>query len=356
MDIKRLKELLTEKQIIEIMKSLGADAIVGGNNNELLFRTICHCGDSHKLYFYRDSKSFHCYSNCGQMDIFNIIMNVLNINIHGAIKYVNNMFQIETYEMQEGFSDGDIVNKDWEILKSHQRVGSKEHERNFNILDEKLLNKFYRYYHPAFYKDGISFKTLYKFGIRYDILNQRIIIPHYDEHGNLIAIRCRNLNKDLIAEGKKYTPVVIDGRLLSAKTSLYLYGLNFNRENIKKTKRVILLESEKAVMQLDTILGQENNIGVALSSSALSVVQVALLKDLGVEEVIVALDKEYEEYGTNEEKLYAMKIRKGIINKLTPHFSVSVMWDKEDLLNKKDSPTDRGIDIFKALYQNRIKI
>ena len=356
MDIKRLKELLTEKQIIEIMKSLGADAIVSGNNNELLFRTICHCGDSHKLYYYRDSKSFHCYSNCGQMDIFNIIMNVLNINIHGAIKYVNNMFQIETYEMQEGFSDGDIVNKDWEILKSHQRVGSKEHERNFNILDEKLLNKFYRYYHPAFYKDGISFKTLYKFGIRYDILNQRIIIPHYDEHGNLIAIRCRNLNKDLIAEGKKYTPVVIDGRLLSAKTSLYLYGLNFNRENIKKTKRVILLESEKAVMQLDTILGQENNIGVALSSSALSVVQVAILKDLGVEEVIVALDKEYEEYGTNEEKLYAMKIRKGIINKLTPHFSVSVMWDKEGLLNKKDSPTDRGIDIFKALYQNRIKI
>ena len=44
MDIKRLKELLTEKQIIEIMKSLGADAIVSGNNNELLFYLIVYIG------------------------------------------------------------------------------------------------------------------------------------------------------------------------------------------------------------------------------------------------------------------------------------------------------------------------
>lgn len=358
MDAKKLKEILTIEQMIQLVGSLGADIKTSSNPNEVLFRTICHCGDSHKLYFYKDSKEFFCYSNCGHMDIFNLLENVKGFSITQSINFICNMFGISNgTSMVEGFFDEAPITLDLEILSRYDEsyVKPVDMSREFKYIDESILNRFYKYYHPAFYEDGISLQTLYKFGIRYDILNQRIIIPHRDEIGGLIAIRCRNLDEDMVEAGFKYMPITIDNKLLSAKTSKYLYGLYYNKDNIKKTKKVILLEAEKAVMQLDTIL-EGNNIGLALMSSSLSLIQVELLKDLGVEEVIVALDKEYEKYGSKEEKAYAMKIRKGIINKLLPYFTVTVMWDDEDLIDFKDSPTDKGKEIFMKLFNKRIKV
>lgn len=356
MDIKKLKKLITEEQIIQLVLSLGADIRTGSNSNEVWFKTICHNGDSHKLYFYRDSKEFHCYSNCGQMDIVTLVQKVKNFNISEAIAYISNMFGFGSYSMVEGFYDSPATSADLEILSRYELEPKQvDMTREFKYIAEEILERFYKYYHPAFYEDGISIQTLYKFGIRYDILNRRIIIPHRDELGGLIAIRCRNLDEEMVEAGFKYMPIIVDGELLSAKTGKYLYGLYYNKENIKKLKKVILFEAEKAVMQLDTIL-EGNNIGLSLMSSSLNLIQVELLKELGVEEVIVALDKEYEEYGTKEEKAYAMKIRKGIINKLLPYFTVSVIWDRDNTLGFKESPTDRGAEVFHKLFRERIKI
>lgn len=355
MKAKELKELITEDQIIHIMHHLGADSKPGGNDNEICFKTICHGGDSHKLYFYRDSKHFHCYSNCGHMDIINIVQNVLDISVTSAISYICDMFGFSNGDMKEGFSMIMDQTDDWQTLNDHCKEYDEHGVREFNVIDDKILEQYYDYYHSSFYNDGISIATLQKFGIKYDILEQRVIIPHHNEKGELIAIRCRNLDQDLIDSGRKYMPIIHKGKLLSAKTNSYLYGLYYNQDNIRRMKSVVLLESEKAVMQLDTILGK-NNIGVALSSSNLSDTQVLLLKELGVTEVIVALDKEYKKYNTVEEKIYAMKIRKGIINKLSRYFSVSVMWDIEDLLDYKDSPTDKGSDVYFKLFNNRLKV
>lgn len=356
MDIKKLKELLTEEQIIQLVISLGADIRTGSNDNEVWFRTICHGGDSHKLYFYRDSKEFHCYSNCGQMDIITLVQKVKNFTISEAISFICNTFGFGNYSMVEGLFDTPTTSIDLEILSRYEGEPKQvDMTREFKYVTEEILERFYKYYHPSFYEDGISIQTLYKFGIKYDILNRRVIIPHRDELGGLVAIRCRNIDEEMVEAGFKYMPITVDGKLLSAKTSKYLYGLYYNKENIKKLKRVILLESEKAVMQLDTIL-EGNNIGLSLMSSSLSLIQVELLKELGVEEVIVALDKEYEEYGTKEEKAYAMKIRKGIINKLLPYFTVSVIWDRDNTLGLKESPTDKGAEVFHKLFRERIKV
>ena len=356
MDAKKLKELISVEQIVQLVTSLGADIKQGSNDNEIWFRTICHGGDSHKLYFYKDSKEFHCYSNCGQMDIINLVQNVKDFTVTEAISYISNMFGFGSYTMVEGFFDSPATTLDLEILSRYEEQPKQvDMTREFKYINEDVLERFYKYYHPSFYNDGISIQTLYKFGIRYDILNRRVIIPHRDELGGLIAIRCRNLDEELIEAGFKYMPITIGKELLSAKTSKYLYGLYYNKETIKKLKKVILLESEKAIMQLDTIL-EGNNIGVSLMSSSLSLIQVQLLRELGVEEVIVALDKEYEEYGSKEEKAYAMKVRKGIINKLLPYFTVSVIWDRDNTLGLKESPTDRGAEVFHKLFRERMKI
>ena len=50
MDAKKLKQLLTLEQIIKLMEVLGADYLPDNGSNFLMYRTVCHCGDSHKLY------------------------------------------------------------------------------------------------------------------------------------------------------------------------------------------------------------------------------------------------------------------------------------------------------------------
>lgn len=351
LDAKSLKDRLTVGNIIQLMEEMGANGVVGSNENEILFQTICHGGDSHKLYFYKDTKTFYCYTNCGALDIFNIIENVYGFNLQESMNYVCNKFGI--YQMfSETFGDTVEVDANWSIINSYNRGSQREVWKEFNIIDEKTLNKFYDFYHPNFLNDNIDKFAMNKFEIKFDILNNRIIIPHRNDNGDLIAIRCRNLDTEMVEGGRKYMPITIDKKLLSAPSKQYFYGLYQNKENIKKHKRVILVESEKAVLQYESYFPSKN-ICLALSGSNLSDFQKDILIELGVREVVVALDKEYVRCATPEEKLYIKKVNNMIVNKLNC-FDVSVMWDFSNLLNLKDSPLDKGKEVFETLYKNKI--
>lgn len=352
---KEVKERLTLKQILILMEDLGADAIESRNPNEIHFRTVCHGGDSHKLYFYLDSRNFHCYTGCGSMDILKVLQNALGISLTKAIEYIAMRFGMEdVFKVGFGKEETTVDNEDWSLMSSFKmRTTIEEKPKEIRVIDENVLNHFYKMAHRSFLNDGINISTIAKFGIMYDIYNDRIIIPHRNEDGELIAIRCRNLDEELVSTGRKYMPIIIDNKLLSAPTGQYFYGLHLNKDNIKRFKKVILLESEKAVMQLDTMY-PETNIGLALSSSNLSKFQIEILKSLGVEEVIVALDKEFDTLGSNEEIMYRKRIMKTILNRLKAEgFMVSVIWDSFNLLSRKDSPTDKGKTTFDKLLSSR---
>ena len=352
MDIKELKNKLTLEDIIEILEDLGAEPRESNNLNVIQCKTICHCGNSHKLYLYKDSLNLHCYTNCGTMDIIQLVCNVLDCSIGKAIHYIQSKLNIHESSFKFGFDA--TYEDDVELLDSildKNKVVKKEEWKPFKCIDEKVLKQFYDYYHKAFYEDNISFEVLRKFEIKYDILNQRIIIPHRGADGSLIAVRCRNLLEDLVNNGQKYMPIIYKNEFLSAPTNQYFYGLYQNKDNIKACKKVIIVEAEKSVMQYETMF-PNSNITLALSSSNLSNFQIEILKELGVEEVIIALDKEFDYIGTDDEKLYFNKIKKTIIDKLN-FCKVSLIWDTKNLLNKKDSPTDRGREIFLELYKNR---
>lgn len=352
---KEIKEALTSEQIIDLLDELGAEPKQTNIENEVVCRTICHTGDSHKLYFFKDSKEFMCYTNCGHLDIINLLENVMKLTFLDACKFLIKRFNLKNLESsKQGFATekiGEDFRRLKEISSNQQKTRDQEELKTY---DKEILNNFHKLYHPFFYEDGITIETMKKFDIRYDILNQRIIIPHLDENGELVAVRCRNTDEILIEEGMKYMPITHEGVLLSAKTTKYFYGLYYNKKNILTTKKVILVESEKAVMQLDSILNK--NISLALSSSNLSSKQVEILKKLEIEEVIIALDKEYEKYNSREEKLYAKKIRKSMIEKLNAYFNVSILWDVKGLIKLKESPTDKGESVFKELFKNRLKI
>ena len=68
-DKDEIKNNLDILQVKELVAELGGDPYI--QNNILMSRTICHGGDSHKLYYYDNSHLFHCFTECGEsFDIF----------------------------------------------------------------------------------------------------------------------------------------------------------------------------------------------------------------------------------------------------------------------------------------------
>ena len=61
MDKTELLNLITDEDIVNILtEEFGA--IKGSENSEqIIFSSICHGSNSFKLYWYKTSKTFHCY-------------------------------------------------------------------------------------------------------------------------------------------------------------------------------------------------------------------------------------------------------------------------------------------------------
>ena len=76
---------------------------------------------------------------------------------------------------------------------------------------------------------------------------------------------------------------------------------------------------------------------------------------LGANEIIIALDKEYEDWRSTKAKEYREKIER-MCRRYLNQASFSYIWDYDNLLNEKDSPFDRGKEVFEELYKNRVKI
>ena len=358
MDIKKLKEKLTVDHIITLMQDFGENYSDGMNENEIKFRTVCHGGNSHKLYFYKNTMNFHCYTHCGSFDVIGLVQKLMGCDFQKAVEYISNRFGLGYLNFNDGFDNqNEDISSDWKILNRLLEDNHKVEEKwiDFKEINDKVFNIFYDMYHRSFLDDGINISTMQKYELMFDIGENRIIIPHRNEDGSLVAIRCRNLEQKLIDSGRKYMPIIHKGQILSAPISQYLYGLYYNKENIIKSRKVILVESEKAVMQINTMFPMDN-ISLALSSSSLSNFQVKRLVELGVEEVVIALDKEYKDYDSNERRIYEIKLKKTIIDRLKPYFMVSVIMDKDNLLGYKQSPTDHGKDVFLELYKNRIVV
>ena len=76
MDYKAIIEGLNDEAVINLMKRLGADRYED-KGTHLIFPTICHNLDSSeasmKLYFYKDTKLFVCWTSCGTMSIFKFL-------------------------------------------------------------------------------------------------------------------------------------------------------------------------------------------------------------------------------------------------------------------------------------------
>lgn len=363
-DIKAIQAALTKEDVIRIVADLGSPEYRTGNSGELIFRSICHGSDSWKLYYYHEPHNeypghiFHCYSRCGDsFSIFELVIRARRqqgviLTFSQAVKYVasitNNMFYSGTD------SEATYRINDWDWIKKYKNIKKKNAIPQLSEINEHILEIFCPYPHELWLAEGISKESMKKYQISYWGKENKIIIPHRDVQGRLIGIRGRSLNDDEVKAGFKYMPINIEGRELRHSVGSNLYGVCQNEEAIRRIGKLVLFESEKSVLKCDTYY-QQNNFSVAVCGSNLTDTQCRLIRSLGVREVMLAFDKEYDDPNSKLAEVYGNKLI-AKANKLTPYFTVYILWDTENLLNRQDSPADQGKDILEKLMKNKIEI
>jgi DNA primase len=347
---------LTEDQIKNILGKVGAFPSLE-TDKALVYPTVCHNieGGSPKLYYYKNEKIFKCYTGCNhQFDVFDLIIKMKKLR--GEEMTLKEAIEFTGIEQDQQFSQE--VYNDLEYLKRLKTKGSLEllfsEEENDQKAEEVLdINILSRYPYneigvASWLNEGISESAMKKFQIGYDPIKNAIIIPNFNHKGDLVGVRGRFLNPDSKA---KYMPIMYEGRYLSHPTGKYFYGFFENQENIKKFKIAIVFEGEKSVMKMEDFF-PGSNMSLATTGKKITIEHLNALIDLGIQEVILAYDKDYS---NNDEMKAKLEEYDKVVAMLRPYFNVSIIMDYENKLRLKDSPADRGEEIFNELLKNRVK-
>lgn len=299
-----------------------------------------------KLYYYPKTKTFHCYTECSStFTIFDLF-----------VKY----YELRNIEYNWYTDILDIIESKSDKIKSNFEYQYTSIRNNYLVSDKlielpeysnKILNIFKKYYCCEWLNEGITKEVMEQYNILYSYYQNSIVIPHYDINNRLIGIRKRALNKEDIDKAK-YMPIIIEGKIYAHPLALNLYGLNLNLNNINKKKKIILFEGEKSVLKMSSYYN--DNISVAVCGSNFNKMQLNLiLYKANVDEVIIAFDKEYEKLNSQKANDYFEKLY-NLCKKYNRYYNFSFIFDKDNLLDYKDSPIDRGKEIFEKLLNKRV--
>ena len=358
-DLSLLKESITPANILSFLEELGGKPRYY-NSNIIISKTICHDGDSHKLYYYLKSHSFHCYTNCGTFDIFELARKVFNMSFLRAIYYIIDKFNLyHLINVNEENIEYNTTHKiEEEYFKTHKKIF--EIQKEFKIqhielpkFNENILSRFSYPIIKPWEREGMSREILREAQIGYYPGGGQITIPHYDKDNRLIGIRGRQLGEEEALIFGKYRPLYINGQSYAHPLGFNLYNLNNSKDNIKKIEKAIVFESEKSTLKYRSFFGKENDISVATCGSSLSDYQVQLLMKSGVKEICIAFDRQFQEIGDKEfQKL--TKTLTQLNKKYKKLITISFIFDKEMKTGYKDAPIDCGPNIFLQLFKERI--
>lgn len=351
-----VKEHLDIEDVYTILDYFGAEPEYIGDN--LVCKTICHNGDSRKLYYYDNTSLFNCYTNCGSFDIFELVQKVKGLDdLNSAIFFIVNFLNL-----QNKIDDIDTLDYSVDIQTLTRYANQTEIAEQPISLDKIILDEYdlsIIQHYPQFRiksweQEYISKDVCDYMGIRYDPVDGNILIPHLDEDGRCVGIRQRTLIQEKEKYGK-YKPWRHNGIMYNHPLAFNLYGLYNAKDRIKQMQTAIVAEAEKGVIQYQSYFGTANNICVATCGSSISRYQFELLKELGIKELVIAFDHDFQNYNSKESLEVQNKIAR-IGKKFLSEVNVSVLLDKEDILPYKASPLDMGKEAFLYLFKNRIML
>lgn len=369
LDSKAILDSLTRSDVTKIIMALGSDFPTQDNKGNLIFQTVCHCGKSHKLYYYHEpsenhkGKILHCYTDCGES--FSIIECVIRskraqgvpITWYKALHWIGQI----TGKLIE--NDPEKIEKDNSIIDDFTWINKLKNAKNkrknaipeLKEINENILDIFAPYPHEEFLNAGISIEAMNRFEIGYYSYADQITIPQRDLNQRLLGVRVRNLtfeNEDT----PKYCPAVIEGKSLSHSTGSVLYGAWVTKDRIKESGKVLIAEAEKSCLLAYTYFG-EDSYCVATTGSAITLTQQKiLLKELGVREIIYMPDRDYK--GTHDsfeaQAWFEKQVKK--VKPFVQFCKVYIIVDAFDIVPYKDNALDCGLETFLKLYDAKVEI
>ena len=333
MDIAQLKEKLcdNEESIRTILEEAGFVNIHKSNNG---FRCAFEEGGNDSSVSVNSStlKSI-VFSRNIQGDIITLIQKKLNLEFIDAFKWICAKLGYST-----SYKKKDIIlpfGGAWKRFSKDTYV-----EEEYTTYDESILDGFGKGANHLFIKDGISIQAQERYECLYDVASNRFCVVWRDMFGKIIGITGR-YNGDWKKDGvAKWFPII------PFTKGTHLFGLNLNYNSIVSNEVVIILESEKAPMQLSS---WGLDVGVGLGGNVVTDQRANIIKALRPKTIIVALDEGLDvdisrknaELLKSDNSLYKNK--------------VCYIHDKNNKYLAKDSknsPTDIGYEGFKKILND----
>lgn len=274
---------------------------------------------------------FYCHSCHVGGNIINWIMTFEHLSWNDAVSKVADLAGVNVKNL-----------KSCEALSYFKKIkNSLQTKINFvedrQILPYSYYEQFSKEIPTDWEREGISVEVMKQYDIRIDHGSNRIVYPVWDNNGNFIGVKGRTLFKNYQDLGiKKYLNYQ---KIISTD---YFMGMKENRDNILTSDTAIIFEGLKSVMH---VASWGVNNGLAAETSHLNSAQVAILIQMKIKNVVIAFDK-----GVS---LKEIKDCTKLLRKFT---NVYAVYDKWGLLQDKDSPCDRGEQVWNTLYERRVKL
>lgn len=354
-NVKLLKKNLSLSHYDTILRELGIP-IFSKSNTEWR----CWTGDKNKdpyqgspaLVFYTDIKIFFGMTMGRSYDIISLVQTRLNLlgqtcSFLDACNWILEKTGLDPTKITKPLTNAHVY--DWSELERFVKVrkyGNQLPEYNRNIID--TLPPLYP---QAWIDEGISEETMAKYQIRYYERCNQTVIPCFDSEARLIGVRVRNWGKDRVEQAKYMPLITLDGQCYKFNTNQVFYGINYNKPEIERTGKVIIVESEKAVMKLDTYMGR-HNIALAMYGSNLGIQRRNQLIKMGVNTVSYVVDNDF--IGQDDEFFEQWREKIQHFIKLWDGFCrIEIVWDNLGLLGPKENATDRTKEVWEQLWENR---
>ncbi|OBG93856.1 DNA primase [Mycobacterium sp. E3298] len=348
-DLKEIKQRIYEEdRVEELLLQLDCNHIrLSTNRYEAQLPDKFHSDNKRSLQVYL-SEHLKCRVRSRGMD---------NIDIYGLVSYIVFDIEDETKMLQniprakkwicdrlgyKEYIEGRFFEEKQEDPLAWLKQVRKQRGKKSAVpmtenkaYDDEILNQYIMFPHKKYLDDGLNYETQVEFQVGYDLYSERIIYPIHNQYGEIISIKGRT--------------TVEDYKEKDIYKFLYLYNYikiiewyNWHRAlyYILEKREVIIFEGEKSCW-FATQYGFRNCISIG--GDSISDFQVDMIKNLGLDvQIIIALDKDKDAEAFKKEG-----------RKFGAARQVFAMWDSKGLLSKedKDSPTDRGRDIFTALYE-----
>lgn len=354
-DVKKLKKMLTLSHYDAILRELGIP-IFSKSNTEWR----CWSGEKNRnpmdgspaLVFFPDTKIFIGYTSSRSYDCISLVQTRLNLlgqtcSFLDACDWILEKTGLDPTKITKPLTNTHVY--DWSELERFVRV--RKYGNQLPEYDRNIIDTLPPLYPQTWIDEGISEETMAKYQIKYYERCNQTVIPCFDSEARLIGVRVRNWDKDRIEQAKYMPLITLDGQCYKFNTNQVFYGINYNKPEIERTGKVIIVESEKAVMKLDTYMGR-HNIALGMYGSNLGIQRRNQLIKMGVNTVSYVVDNDF--IGQDDEFFEQWREKIQHFIKLWDGFCrIEIVWDNLGLLGPKENATDRTKEVWEQLWENR---